>query len=401
MIKLDKLAKRTRATLCLGCGKCTGTCPLSELRDEYSPRRLVARALTEFGPEAGELVRQCLTCGACEEVCPEGVEFAEFVRSARGLLPEGERAECPHHEVIHHAGRLMAGGKPGEERLAWLTPDLKTANEGKVFLFVGCLPLFDSVWEHLDLDMVGIARSAVRILNRLGIEPVVRKEEVCCGHDLFWAGDTESFTKLAEKNVALIRESGAETVITTCAECARTLMSDYKKTIPGFTPDIVHMSQFVAEHMKELGLAENLKEDGLQEIVTYHDPCRLGRHLGVYSEPRSILETLPGIRLEEMELHGAHAKCCGTSGFHHCDAESRQLQTQRLNEADATGAETLITACPKCLIHFACTQEENDYHALKGDGVAPEKKIVLKDLTTLVSSILIEKDEPATVKGDG
>ncbi|MBM3319754.1 MAG: 4Fe-4S dicluster domain-containing protein, partial [Candidatus Eisenbacteria bacterium] len=96
MIRLEELARRTKATLCLACGKCTGNCPLAELEHGHSPRRLVARALADLEADGRILVRKCLTCGACEERCPEGVAFVDFVREVRALLPPEERASCPH-----------------------------------------------------------------------------------------------------------------------------------------------------------------------------------------------------------------------------------------------------------------------------------------------------------------
>jgi Fe-S oxidoreductase len=90
--------------------------------------------------------------------------------------------------------------------------------------------------------------------------------------------------------------------------------------------------------------------------LSYHDPCRLGRHLGVYDEPRRVMSAVPGVELGEMAASGRDAICCGTSGFTFCDAASRALQLERLESAQAAGAETMITTCPKCWIHFTCAQ---------------------------------------------
>ncbi|MBN1825342.1 MAG: (Fe-S)-binding protein [Candidatus Eisenbacteria bacterium] len=401
MTKLEDLARRTSATLCLGCGKCTGVCPLSELRESYSPRRLVARALNDREPEATELVRQCLTCGACEELCPEGVAFVDFVRGAREATAVEERASCPHHEILQQATRLMAQGKSREDRLSWLTPDLKVAKKGKVLLFVGCAPLFDTVFSGLGVETVEIARSAIRLLNRIGIEPVVRSDEVCCGHDLFWSGDREGFLRLAERNAAMIRESGAETVVTACAECARTLTKDYPGAAPGFAAEVKHITSFLMDRIEELGLYELSDDSFSGQTVTFQDPCRLGRHLGMTEPPRTMLGAVPGLRIVEMERSGRAARCCGTSGFQHCDAESREMQTRRLEEAAATGAETLVTACPKCLIHFTCALREDASRPRFEGGAAPRRAIRITDITTLVSSALAGRTRPVATQGEG
>ncbi|MFH1278181.1 MAG: (Fe-S)-binding protein [Candidatus Eisenbacteria bacterium] len=398
MMTLDQLARRTKATLCLGCGKCTGMCPLAELSHGHSPRRLVARALADLEEDGRILIRQCLTCGACEQRCPEGVAFVDFVRHARAALPPEERASCPHHQILAQATRLQAEGGSRPDRLAWLTPDLKVKKEGEVMLFVGCLPLFDKVYADLDVKMVEIARSAVRILNRLGIEPVVREEEVCCGHDLLWAGDPASFRKLAERNVTLIESTGAMTIVTTCAECARTLSLSYKEVIPGFKPKVVHMAAFVAERGKELGL-EAGEWNGGAKTVTYQDPCRLARHLEVLDEPREVLRSLPGVQLREMELSGLRSRCCGTAGFQHCDAESRLLQAMRLADARATGAGTLVTACPKCMIHFQCAQAEDERRASLGGTAPMRKRMQTEDLTVLIDGALMRSMAAAPAEG--
>lgn len=396
MMRLEELARKTKATLCLACGKCTGNCPLADLEHGHSPRRLVARALAGLEADGRALARQCLTCGACEERCPEGVSFVEFVREVRALLPREERASCPHHRVLAQATRLMASGGGRPRRLEWLEPDLRVASEGPVFLFVGCLPLFDAVYADLGIRPTDIARSAVRILNRLGIEPVVSPGEVCCGHDILWGGDPGDFRALAEKNAAAIASSGAKTVVTTCAECARTLALSYPEALGRFAPEVLHLSSFLAARAGDLVFEA---ADGAERVVTYHDPCRLGRHLGVVDEPRALLRGLPGVRLEEMEASGKEARCCGTSGFLHCDAESRRLQTLRLDEARATGAELLVTACPKCLIHFACARKEDERRArLRGDAAKLEP-MEAEDLTVLVADALAKTAPAAASQG--
>ncbi len=118
------------------------------------------------------------------------------------------------------------------------------------------------------------------------------------------------------------------------------------------------------------------------ETVTYQDPCRLGRQLGVLEAPRRVLSAVPGVELVEMDRSGADAVCCGTAGFTHCDAASRRLQQERLESAAGTGAQTLVTACPKCLIHFACAQAEDRRRE------RPSPPLVVKDLTVLTARML-------------
>ena len=134
-----------------------------------------------------------------------------------------------------------------------------------------------------------------------------------------------------------------------------------------------HISEFLAEKIGKDGL--KLKE--IKKKVTYQDPCRLGRHLGIYDASRKVLESIPGIQLVEMEHNRADSICCGTSAFTNCDSYSNMIRKERLSEAKATGAEILITSCPKCQTHFRCAMVD------KGEEHRPIPKIEIMDLANL------------------
>jgi Fe-S oxidoreductase len=369
MLELATLRKETRAALCLACGKCSTMCPLSP-SGWFSAARMVAirDPETEISGQT-QALNACLTCGSCEVRCPEGVHFIDFVRGVRALASSAERRPCPHGEMLQSAARLMAGPRAPTRSLDWLDDDLEVAEEGEVALFVGCLTFFDILFEReLGLKTVEIARSAIRLLNRLGIQPVLLSEERCCGHDLLWNGEEEAFRTLAEANASAFAAHGVKKILTTCAECCRTWRLDYPEAVPGYQPQVEHLAEFLAARIDN---GELIPADGDAPAVTFQDPCRLGRHLGVTDAPRRVLEFIlgngdpqtegngNGRTVLEMERVGTDAQCCGTSGFIHCDANSRRLQSERLRSAAETGAEKLVTACPKCLIHFSCAQSED------------------------------------------
>jgi Fe-S oxidoreductase len=356
MQDLAMLRKETHAALCLACGKCSTMCPLSP-SGWFSAARMVAIR----DPEAEvsgqtQSLNACLTCGSCEIRCPEGVHFIDFVRGVRGLAPASERRPCPHGEMLQSAARLMAGRQAPTRDFTWLSDDLETADKGEIALFVGCLPFYDILFEReFGIQTLEIARSAIRLLNRVGIRPVLLAEERCCGHDLLWNGEKESFQALAEANTDAFKERGVEHILTTCGECCRTWRLDYPETVPAYRPKVEHISEFLAARIEAGELVANSDQS---RQITFQDPCRLGRHLEVTEAPRQVLRALGnGSGLVEMEHSGRDAVCCGTSGFIHCDANSRRLQSERLASAEATGADTLATACPKCLIHFHCAQD--------------------------------------------
>jgi Fe-S oxidoreductase len=215
----------------------------------------------------------------------------------------------------------------------------------------------------------------VKVLNKLGIVPVVSPQERCCGHDLLWNGDRANFELLARHNTRLVAESGAKVLVTSCAECLRTWKIDYAPFFEGKPPLLQHFTEFLAERLGQL----KLKADG-QLRVTYQDPCRLGRHLGLYDPPRRVLASLPGVELVEMRRSGAAAVCCAGGTWSHCDRFAKRIQVERLREARATGARVLAAACPKCQIHLRC--------AMKDPHLGPEIEMETRDIAELVDAAL-------------
>jgi len=384
MNELLSLRQSTGAARCLACGKCTTMCPLAA-GGRFSARLIAGQDLRAELQGRGVGVGRCLTCGSCESRCPQGVRFTDFVRGLRAMIPAEARRPCPHAGVFQSVARSMARDDHHERSLDWVGDGLEVAAEGEVALFVGCLPFFDAYFQDgLGVRMMEIARSAIRLLNEAGVKPVLLAEERCCGHDLLWNGEREAFEALAAKNTAAYARRGVKVMITTCAECTRTWRVDYPEAVPSYQPRVMHLAEFLAGPVESGAI--RFREDG-EAALTYQDPCRLGRHLGVTDEPRRVLAALPGTVTVEMPHSGRDAQCCGTSGFIHCDAMSRTLQTDRLNEAAATGAKTLVTACPKCLIHFSCAQSET--RSREGR----EANIRIEDFTVLAARRLASKED--------
>ncbi len=290
----------------------------------------------------------CLTCRLCTTRCPSGVDYPAFVIAARiEARNTGVEGVYAHNAVMQTLMGLMA--LPVQQnRTGWVSEDLQTVEEGEDFYFVGCLPYFDVVFEELGVVSTRIAQDTVRLLNRVGITPVVSNDERCCGADLLLNGDEEGFRRLAELNVQVIAESGAKRVIFSCPECYNAFRTDYVRLLGPLPFEVVHLTELLAERVEDLGL------QGLEERVTYHDPCRLGRYQGIYEEPRALLQAVPGLELVEMARNRAASLCCGSTGWVHCGQCAKGIQAVRLGQARSTGAARMITACPKCRIHFTC-----------------------------------------------
>jgi len=377
---VQQMVRDTNAWACYDCGKCTATCPVARVGGSLSPRRhvLSANLGQETDPGRDDTLFTCLTCSLCESRCPAEVSYTGLVRRLREAAFDAKiEPECPHGGALQSVMRMMARGGTQQDRLGWLTEELKTdPKEGEVFLWTGCTVYYDAFFPEFDMKTVEGTRATVKILNKLGITPVVSPEERCCGHDLLWNGDRGSFEALARHNVELVRSSGAWMVVTPCAECARTWKIDYEPFFEGRIPQVVHLTELLEERFDEL----RLKANGLNR-VTYQDPCRLCRHMGVVDAPRKVLEAIPGIELEEMKSNRHGASCCAGGTWGNCDRFAKRIQIDRLREARATGAEVLVTACPKCQIHLRC--------AMKDPNFESEISIEMRDVAEVVASALV------------
>jgi Fe-S oxidoreductase len=379
-----RLLQEYKTYYCLDCGKCTSVCPVSKYDANFSPRRIVEKAVHEGWAELlkDPITWECLTCNMCSLRCPADVRFINFIRRLRfDALPHGNTGRCTHGETIHSWIRAMASSDSPQKRLSFLAANgLEYAGEGEYLYFMGCLPYYQAYFGDWGLDMEEIARSTIRILNSFGITPAVMEDEVCCGHDLLWAGDKDTFSRLLAKNLKAIQKTGAKTIITSCAECLRTLSVDYPEFSGGAAvPKVLHLAQFLGERKDEFSEMTKGAGDGLAK-VTYHDPCRMSKHMGILDPPRAVLAGTEGLELVEMSHSGMRSLCCGTSLWMNCGEVSKKMQLEKLQEAVKSGARYLVTACPKCQIHLRCVQREAHMPAYA--------KVPLIDFASLMASRL-------------
>ena len=207
----------------------------------------------------------------------------------------------------------------------------------------------------------------------------MRGDERCCGHDQLWGGEDAVFERLAEKNVALLHEAAPETIVTACPECALTLDREYRERFGVPAAEVRHIAQVIAEHREELDL------NASPQTVAFSDPCRLGRHRGLYDEPREALQAVPELEVRELARSRRRAVCCA-GNWQGCNQATKRIQTDLMNDAAKTGADTLVTACPKCLIHLTCAQRGQE------EGV-PD--LAIRDLASVVAGALQRTDREA------
>lgn len=366
---MNPAQKKVNVNSCVGCGHCTFSCPASHYERKFSPRG-IAESYNLHGPAHLDLW-SCVTCGACKEVCPEGVDFPQFMQQLR---QERRMEDIP---VRTHAGTLEAlrslqmTGKGRGISNDWTTDDLEFDDGSKIALFVGCIPLLDVVFSDLKIDLKSTLRATVRILNRMGIKPRLLRGERCCGHDSYWLGEQRAFEELAKRNIEVFRTSGIEDIVTVCPECAHSIGVLYPEHFGAQDWRVRHISELMEEGIEQ-GRIVTIKD---RKKVTYQDPCRLGRLSGHYEAPRRAIAS--AAELVEMPRNREMAACCGSTCFVQCDENVKRWQTHRLAEARETGAEELITACPKCMVHLSCAQKDFGTHK-------DRPKIKLRDLSVLL-----------------
>ncbi len=346
---------------CMECGVCTGSCPISRVVDNFSPRQMVKRAMTD--PENnlinGKEIWSCLSCSRCSARCPVDINFPELNRSLR---EEARKKGCMPQESHHGIFQAIADIQTRDikqNRIAWAEKAGQFKDKGEYFYFVGCLPFFDITFRYLDLNCIESAESVLFVLNKMGIEPVISNDERCCGHDAFWSGNMETFKKLAQQNIETIEATGAKKVLFSCPEGYFTFKHHYAEHFGEMPFESFHLTEFLAEELPKSGISfKNADED----IITFHDPCRLGRLSGIYEPPRDLLNRIPGTEIIEMERNRENAVCCGTSAWMECSSCSKSMQIERFNEVVRTGSKAIVTACPKCRIHMTCAKQNTDIH---------------------------------------
>ncbi|MFX1441996.1 MAG: (Fe-S)-binding protein [Promethearchaeota archaeon] len=355
---------------CYQCGRCSGVCQLSKVQ-KYTPSKIIQLILEGFEDkviESGALW-DCLTCNQCLKDCPEEINFADIVRMAKWKMRHN--ANQNPDELIAHKGmyttisEIMSRPYVQPERsLDWVPKGCKVSNKGNILYYVGCLPFFNYEFEN----STSIAESTLKIICQIEKETiVVFKEEICCGHDIYWGqGKLKTFIKLGKKNIEMFEKAGISKIITACAECYRTFKVDYPNIFDDFNNkfQVQHIIEYIYENWKQQKIKfKNPKESSERIPFTYHDPCRLSRFLPkentINEKAREIFKEFKdlGYDFEEMKHNKKNSLCCGVSSWMNCNEKSKALRYKRMLEAKAAG-DIMLTSCPKCKIHLSCLQDD-------------------------------------------
>jgi Fe-S oxidoreductase len=357
---------------CYQCARCSGVCQISKVQ-KFTPSRIIQMILEGFEDDviSSGVLWDCLMCNSCLQMCPKDINFADIVRIARYKMRmkdiQNLDRTIAHKGLYTTMSELMSQNNINVDRpLDWIPKGCKTADKGNILYYIGCLPFFSFEFENSD----SIAKSTLKIISQLEEEPiVVLKDEICCGHDIYWGqGKFEVFIELARKNIKNFEEAGISTIITACAECYRTFKIDYPNLFEDFNNkfEVKHIIEYVFDKWKQ-GKIQFKNPDKTMETIpfTYHDPCRLSRFLPkenkIIDNVREIFHHLKntGYVFKEMEHNKEKSYCCGVNSWMNCNERSKALRYKRLSEAKAVGTR-LITSCPKCRNHLNCLKKDYD-----------------------------------------
>ena len=336
---------------CYGCDLCDDACPV-RLFNAGDKLNIIYN--TWNNEDDGVPMYSCLTCSACSNACPQLVDYDSYVDMRRALTVGGPPASNIPHTVL----QAVLAAEAEEERDADFISIEDYPIDSSIGYYPGCVDYLDQemIFSHInegEMNLGDATTSAFTLFEEMGkdVSYLGRDFLKCCGHDQKWQGMDEVFEKLKAYNQKKIQDSGIDTLVSSCAECFRTFAKDYE--LEGIK--VMHTTEFLIENEFDMNLKS--EED---VTVTYHDPCRLGRQMEIYEGPRDLVSAVDGVDLVEMEHTKEDALCCGVSSMMSCNEDSRALRVQRFDEVRATGADIMLTSCPKCVSHFECLKFEGD-----------------------------------------
>jgi len=382
---------------CADCGRCSDNCPANAAGRPLSPRFLTVRAreyafrryplrggLSNGKPLVPDLYSEdeiwsCTTCGACEQECPLLIDYIDkIVDLRRGLVVDGNVPASIQKALKALASRGNPYGKPEKARADWTKPEdfrascpVKVAAKGTP---AATLYFADSISSY-DARMQAIARASANTLAAAGEDfAILGPAERDSGHEVRRFGEEMLFLSLRDSNAAAIQASGAQRIVTADPHAYNALKRDYAAM-----PPVQHISEFALQSLQSGKLSFRALDDPF-DVYAYHDPCYLGRHNGVYDEPRAALQQVPGLKLNEMTESRKNSFCCGGGGGRIWmeTPKGERFSDLRLGQAMDVGAQVLVTACPYCITNF----EDSRLNVAGADAIE------VKDITEVIRDAL-------------
>jgi|Deesub1362A_J573_1020465.scaffolds.fasta_scaffold00289_45 glycolate oxidase iron-sulfur subunit len=363
---MSPIQNHTDLERCVRCGICKATCPtyLIALDEGMSARGRMAllgglkEEKLQPTENLSEKIFSCLLCEACKGICPLGIDITRMIYEGRRnlkdtfnrgrLLRRAIRLSIQRPEIAFMVLRALQRLTIINRISGYLPPvtahPLKngqsvfrgTRTTARVGLFLGC---------SVNYLYPSIGKALIEILNTLNYEVVIMKGEVCCGAPLMSLGYEDEAIRLARKNISLFQRMKAEAIISLCPTCTMVIRDRYPLLTGDGIPGIVDINEFLVKIDIHKGRCM------VERRVTYHDPCHLSHGLGITEEPREIIHNIENTTLVEME---DARRCCGFGGlFSKLFKDlSMEISRRKMEDIKKTGADTVVTSCPGCIIHL-------------------------------------------------
>lgn len=380
--------RRLMLDACINCGRCEAVCPATASGRPLSPRTLVQSLRSDLRagtPQEGDLflrgvlreetIWSCLTCSACREECPVGIDQPGVILDMRRHLAEQGHLDEQQAAVLSGLERNQNPlGLPSYERAQWLSaakvPTIREKPDAEYLYWIGCMASYDQ-------RARSIATSMIQIMDHVGITyAVLGNEEQCHGECQRRLGDEAGFQVRTMELAERLRSISTTKILTHCPHCMNTFVNDYREF--GIELEVVHHSQLLAQLIE----SGRLRVPGLggEGNVAYHDPCNLGRILGEFNAPRTVVQAAVGPQFVEFGKNSEKSFCCGAGGANYFYKASGQESVAglRLGQAREVGATTVATACPFCMAMLE--------DATRSGGLEDEMKI--RDLSELIAEQL-------------
>jgi heterodisulfide reductase subunit D len=331
------------------CADCKNGCPVYErlgfisnsARGRMNVLKAVKENFIDISPSVIELIYKCALCGYCQTRCSNNIELTELFRSARNFMTQTNKTrDLNHQEYINFLmDKGNPYGKPKADRQS-LFENYNFSKDSHRLFYAGCSAIY--IEPQVGKATASILSEDKNKFNYLG------ENEFCCGNLLYTLGYRDKFIETAKSNLEVLKQFKIKEIVTPCPGCYRIFNKVYPEFVEWPKIKVLHISQFIFNMIRGNKISLNRH---IHIKSAYHDPCDLGRGMGVFEQPRQILRKIPGLELIEFEDNMEKSHCCGGGGGLLISDKNLafSIAESRVKEIEEKGIDTIISSCPLCV----------------------------------------------------